>query len=266
MTIIIPAIRQNHWKLLIDSIDIKKYSFEIILASPFDWPSNCDKPTNVKILKTYDTPSVATQKGLLESHAELVWFTVDDCVMFPGAIDKAMDFYYNNCGEKDVINMTYREGAQFSGYELPKSFWFMGSHADLKLPGIQPYWKIALQPLLNREYLIDLGGLDTRFIYSNHSFHDLAARIQRDGGKYYDSPTTVSNANHYPGISGDHKPIHESQILHDQPLFEELYSKENYRIKIDLNNYKRYEGVWKKRFKHQYETYQEMARSEGYNI
>lgn len=266
LSIILPAIRVNRWKTFLDSIDLSKYSYEVIFASPFDPPNELKIRQNINFLKTYDTPSVATQKALLAAKGEYVWTTVDDGKLIPGSIDECMDFIYNNMEEKDVLNGRYVEGANFSGQPLPLAFWTAGFHQDLRLAGIQPYWKISLQPIINRQYLLDIGGLDCRFHYSNHSLHDLAFRIQRDGGRFYDSPNTLTTADHMPAESGDHKPIHDSQNLHDKPLFDELYSKENYRIKIPLEDYKRFEGVWKTRFKHQYETYVEMAREEGYNV
>lgn len=267
LSIILPAIRVNRWKTFLDSIDLSRYSYEVIFASPFDPPKELkEHHKNIHFLKTYDTPSVCTQKALLAAKGEYVWSTVDDCKLLKGAIDESMDFVYNNMDEKDVLNARYTEGAGFSGHELPLSFWLAHSHSDLRLAGIQPYWKISLQPIINREYLLDIGGLDCIWEYSNFGFHDLIFRIQRDGGKIYDSPSTMTSADHYMGTSGDHKPIHNAQIYHDQPIFTEMYSKENYRIKIPLDNYRKYEGIWMKRYRKQYQSYEEMAREEGYSI
>ena len=271
ISIVVPAIRQNRWADLYNSIKLSasKLNWELILVSPFDLPPELQNIDNLRLLKSHSSVSICIQLGSLEAKGKLLYHTVDDCVMFPDSINKAHQLYQQCCGHKDVVNMRYREGKNFSGYEFPMNFWKVSSANDLRAPGINPDWFWSVQPLLNKNYFVELGGLDCRFEYSNHGHHDLLFRIQKDDGRVFQSPTEVSNADHMPNITGDHAPIHYAQTQHDEPLFFELYNEYTDRIRIPYDNYKQYPElmIWKRRFPDKHtDSYVELTKERGYNI
>ena len=253
ISILVPAIRTHMWKPLYDSAvaACKKYSFELVLVSPFELPEELQQHTNITLIKDYGCPTRAAQIGALHCKGKLIYHCVDDGVFFPDAIDVATDFYNECCEYKDTVNMRYREGSQYSGPPLPESFWYAYSSPELRLPGIDSEWKIALHFLISREYFLELGGWDCQFEYLNHSLHDLMFRIQANGGVVYSSPVETINCDHMPNRTGDHGPIHDAQTIHDAPIFHGIYKEHGAaakRIVLDFDNWKSAPELWERRF------------------
>jgi len=254
VSILIPAIRVNNWERMYQTIldACKEHTFELVLVSPFDLPESLKSKTNIKLIKDYGSPTRAAQIGLLSCEGRLMYHCVDDALFFPSSIDLAINLYDGSCGEKDVVNMRYREGADFSGQEWTHSFWFAHYHDELRMPGVKSFWKISLHPLMSTEYIKSLGGWDCQFEYINHPLHDLMFRVQSDGGRLFDSPTDVTTCNHYGGRTVDHASIHDAQVHNDLPIFRSMYQQENIadtRIKIPLNNWEESPAIWNRRFK-----------------
>lgn len=174
-------------------------------------------------------------------------------MFYESAIDSAIAFYDENLGEKDVVNMRYREGINFSGGELPPAFWWAHYHADLAcLPGVNREWKMSMHPLMQTGYLKSLGGWDCSFEYINHPLHDLMFRIQADAGRLHDSLTTATTCDHYGNRTVDHAAIHDAQTISDKPIFDKMYASPGAarsRIKIPLNNWESTPDYWQHRFK-----------------
>jgi len=253
VSILIPAIRTHLWEKMYDSIKLscKNNSFELILVSPFELPLELKQYNNIKLIKDYGCPTRAAQVGSIHCEGKLLYHCVDDAVFFPNAIDEAIQFYYNNCAYKDAVNMRYREGCDYAGDEMSPEYWRAHTHGDLRLRGIEPHWKISLHHLINLEYFREIGGWDCQFEYLNHALHDIMFRIQADGGKVFDSPTEVTNCDWMPEKTGDHGPIHDAQLLHDAPLFHNMYNQQfaaRNRIKIDIDNWKKAAKIWTRRF------------------
>ena len=86
------------------------------------------------------------------------------------------------------------------------------------------------------------------------AFCDFGARAQLDGC----SPNLVGvlfECTHMPGKSGDHAPIHNAQINHDQPLYSKIWqqpappwSPASRDLKLDIDNWKNTEDIWIRRF------------------
>jgi len=254
VSILIPAIRVNNWARMYSTIleSCKNHSFELILISPFDLPDDLKKFDNIKLIKDFGHPTRAAQIGLLQCSGRLTYHCVDDALFYPGAIDLAIDLYDSSCNRRDVVNMRYREGENFTGQEWPRAFWFAYYHDELRLSGIDSRWKISLHPLMSTEFLKEIGGGDCQFEYINHPLHDLMFRVQADSGRIFDSPIDATTCNHYGGRSIDHASIHDAQTYYDLPIFKDLYSQANIastRIKIPLDNWEQTSDYWHRRFK-----------------
>ena len=87
------------------------------------------------------------------------------------------------------------------------------------------------------EYFREIGGWDCEFEHLNMNYHDLAFRIQRDGGTIHLSPEVVINCDWNPN-EGDHIPVQAAYDEHDLDLFNKIYHKDSSdRVKIDYFNW-----------------------------
>ena len=269
VSFLVPTIRPNNLPAFMESLEkaCKKYTFEVVFISPFDKPDTLSQYENIKWLKDFGTPSRCSQMGLFECDGKLLAHTVDDAIFFENAIDECIDLYNEKCGKKDVVNMRYIEGPNFSGARVPDDFWRARFHAPLRLPGVKEEWKISLHHMLDLEYLIELGGYDCRFNHMNFNLHDLMFRIQHDGGVVHDSPNFVTNCDQFVQDTVDHAPIFNSHNQHDLPLFVRLYSDINAvenRVKIDINNWADEPAVWDRRYnKGIPKDYEELVKNNG---
>lgn len=260
LSVLISGIRTHNWKEIFESLKTActKYTFEIVFVGPFDLPEELKKENNIKFIRDYGQPSRCVQRGLLECEGRLLFQTVDDCNFLNNSLDLAIDLYNSTCSEKDIINGRYFEG----GDQMPLVYWIAHHHPSLRLPKIHPEWRIALQPIINTEYAKSIGGWDCRYEYCNAGQHDFVFRVQSDGGKIYNSPIEICNADHMPMYSGDHEPIERLWEENDFPLLKDMYGEQSppREIKIDINNWKNTSEVWKRRFKSEQlpNTYQEM--------
>lgn len=251
VSVFMPSIRVHNLLKMYESIlaSCKRYSFELVLVGPFDLPEELKRYNNIKTLKDLGSPSRCAQIASLQCEGRLLYHCVDDAIFLDDGIDKAIDFYSTNCSKKDVVNMRFREGPNYSGQSMPIEYWTAWHHESLRLQGIPRNFKISLHHLIDKEYFKEIGGYDCSFEYQNFNLHDLMFRIQTDGGKIFDSPTDVTTCDH--GQS-DHKVIEDAYHQSDYPLFVRLYSNPNIldsRIKIDTNNWSQQPQIWTRRFK-----------------
>lgn len=265
LSILIPSIRTNNWPNLISSLHraCRKHTCELILIGPFNGFNQLIPCANIypKHIEEFGCVSRAVQRGMLETSSDLVFLTVDDCVFAENSIDICINQYKTECNELDVLNMRYSEGGDI----WPAEKYRVGAHGSFQLPGVDQNWNIAPQFMMKRATFVGLGGFDCRYEYINEPVHDFMFRLQRFGGKVINSNVHCCIATHYPGETKDHGPIHRSQTQHDYPLFVEYYNKGDVPIFIRYDNWRQQPDVWNKRFsKGKVQTYDELAKSEGY--
>jgi len=258
-----PAIRTHNWLEFYESAKkaCKRYTFEIVIVSPFDLPDELKGKENITLVMDYGNPSRCTQIANLKATGEFLYNCVDDGVFLEDSIDLALDYFKNNLTDSDVINMRYREAQGRTGGPLPLNFWDAHTHEELRLPGIKPEWKISLHFLMKRSHYLYLGGIDCQFEYSNHGIHDLMFRLQSLGGVIVDSQLEGLNCTHYMGRTGDHAPIHDAQVTHDSPIFKTMYldpDAAKNRNKLNINNWTKCPEVWKRRFTRKVKSYEEL--------
>jgi len=107
--------------------------------------------------------------------------------------------------------------------------------------------------IISKDLLNEIGGWDCQFEGCALACVDLGIRLNKlDKIKMILQPHILFSATHMPGRSGDHQPIHDGQTLHDQPLFDLIYSgneiENGKRIKVELNNWERSPDRWVRRF------------------
>lgn len=269
VSIILPSIRpQNLEKFYVSAaLACKKSSFEIVIVSPYELPKSLDKLANVKYLKSYASPTVASQMGTALCNARFLYNTTDDGLIQEGAIDEAIELFdsvakgeASSVAQKTIVNMIYEEGVlhpdtleplPFHNSYHPPEYWKASFHGPLRLKGINQEWAMCMHFFMLTEYYYYMGGYDCRFEYSNHAIHDLMFRCQADGARVIPLARTAFRCSHLPTHSGDHAPVHDAQTGPDTELFNSIYNEDfaaNRRFRLLYRNWKSQPDVWTRRF------------------
>lgn len=259
LSIIMPGIRTHLWRRLYNSVSTSlNDEFELVIISPFELPENMRGLDNVKYIQSYAKVPVCLQIGTISAKYDIFCHAVDDSIFLDNTLSRCLDILIQH-GLNHVIGLTYQENTNgMIGYDK----WAVKNLPEFHLPGIDRSWATFVQPMMYLKEFIALGGMRCNFEYSNHSHHDLAFRYQAAGGNITIPSFPVSVAEHMPERSGDHGPIHDAQMS-DVEIFNKLYSEEINPC-IDLNNYLLENKIWKRRFKQEYTSYNEMCKKEGY--
>jgi hypothetical protein len=269
VSIIVPTIRPNYWQRFYDSVVLscKNFSWEIIFVGPFANEEFLKSHPDVRFIESFANPTTCFQVGVAASENPIYFFSSDDSVLYPDALDTCLSDWIQHCRTQDVINCRYREGNNFGTYEFPMAYWFAGSYPHVYgQKYVKPQWGIALQTVGSREFFIEFGGFDCAFQFSNHAHADFSFRLQNGYGHVYQSRVEIANLSHFDGDDGDHAPVRSAQENDDTKLFNEIWNNQDGRGKIDFNNYKSFASlVWNKRFKQKYTSYKEMCQGENHN-
>ena len=88
VSIMMPAIRTSQWLMMYGSLinACQKYSWELVLVSPFDLPDNMKHFENIKMIKDYGAPSRCAQIGAIACEGEFLYHCVDDAIFLPEVI------------------------------------------------------------------------------------------------------------------------------------------------------------------------------------
>jgi hypothetical protein len=246
LSVFMPTIRTHLHQVWYDSLEAScnRHDFEVVMCGPFQPPDSILSKTNVTWIKSFASPTVCAQLALLQCKGDYVFHTVDDSLFIPNVISNELDNIENNT----IVGMRYREGQSHSGNVLPDMYWY-ASNAYPRWNGVDPSWGICVHFLMSIGLCGEVGGFDCKYDYLNHATHDLLFRLQkRDHVSYRISKSEISSADWQPNITGDHAPIHNAQIGHDEPIFASDWQTPNNRGVIDLMNYESYPEVWKTRF------------------
>lgn len=260
VAIILPSIRPENLVRFYNSAlkACKSNTFQIIIPSPYLIPKELMATGNVTFLHTYANPTISFQTGALLSNSEFLYNVTDDGLIQENVIDLAIE-KSKTLDWLDMINMIYNEGVlnpdtfeylSENQSNHPPQYWLAYYHADLRLKGINPNWKLCMHFFIKSDYFFRLGGFDCQFEYSNHALHDLAFRAQANGSNIYELEKTAFLCSHLPGKTGDHGPVHDAQTGPDTQYFNELYrdQKGSELRKIEYNNWKNYANIWERRF------------------
>lgn len=237
----------------------KRYSWELIVISPFDLPSDLVGIENIKHIKEFGNPVRATMAGMAACEGKITITPCDDGYFAPDSLDQSIDLWNSiNCGlseHKNCIVCKYREGEGFmntGGESFPIEYWNMNYH--LNVPHTEPHWKIAPQPMIGLDYLKKIGGFCNEFECMSFACWDICCRIQRDGGVFHLSPTEIMIANNVGAYGseseeeakiGGHSAIFNAHSV-DYNKFFEINSKN--RININFDDWKKIPNVWHRRW------------------
>ena len=251
ISIVIPGIRTEHWGRIFAEIEgaIGKYKFEVIAVGPNFPPVELQNRLEFRYVQDYGSPSRAFQIGASLANGEYIAFIPDDSRVLEKGLEEAIDFLKTK-NKNDGMALVYSEGPNWTGTQhIELSYWTMGFHRlHENRPDIKPEYVMAPCFLINREFYIEIGGLDCENYYHvNMNAHDLAIRIQKNGGHFYLSPSRVFAANWDANFA--QSILYKAYLEKDMPSFNYQWSGEGTnRYKIDFNNWKKSEVYWKLRY------------------
>ena len=215
------------------------------MVGPNDPPPFFENKKHFKFFKDFGSPSRCAQFATSFADGELMMWGSDDGLFVKGAIANCIK-KHEVLNRKDVIALRYTEGRNYGGLPMHPDYWTAHHHPPLRVT--KENYKIICVGMFKLDYFRELGGWDCRFEHLNMNTHDLAFRVQRDGGIIHESDEIVCNHDWNP-IEGDHIAVHQAHEKNDLPLFLNTYAPNSDRpIKIDYENWKSSPEVWKRRF------------------
>lgn len=240
LSIIIPSIRTTNWLDLVNQISVAvgKYSFEVIFVGP-EYNHDVDSFRNVKYVRDFGSPNRCQQIGLMMAEGKFVTWLADDIEDGPFNIDKFLDSIVNE-PEDTVAVGNYNEGGNLAVQDFSIKHCYGGGWK------IQSDWQIFNVAFIRRSYLEKFGGFDCKYQVTCLGHADLAARLQKTGCKIVNKNINIASFGHMPDTSGDHGPVHVTQIFYDQPLFNES-TDQIFHAHVKLDNWKKEEAVWSSR-------------------
>lgn len=253
LSICVPSIRPTKWLGLYQSTlqSIKGYDFEMIFVGPCEPPEEVKSLPNVKFITDYGNPTRCTQIGALNSIGQLFTWVSDDGLYLSNTLYNSITEFLKK-SEKDEMAIMYGEGNGFDKKPYfgnqPPAYWNAWYH-DMKNTCVPPNYKLAMLGLLHLSYFKELGGFDCRYEHINFSTHDLAFRIQNNGGTIHLSPEHVIAFDCPPEDQRtDYKAVREAYVVNDFPLFkaENMDKFDTSRVKIDINNWMQVPDKWRR--------------------
>lgn len=247
LSIFLAGIRTSGWNALYESVSRSTAldDYELIIVSPYDLPPQLQGKSHVRLVKDAGCPTRCYQLGLLASKGEyIVWAGDDGTFSSTMAIDKGLESIPKH--KKGVVAFKYSEGHV---EQKGDAWWRLGYHPMLKCRKYVPnHYFLVMSGMMHREYLLELGGWDCKFEHSALSCVDLSIRMQRDGAEVI-LGEKIQDLALQRGSRGDHGPIKQAH-QHDKGVFGAIYTGAESlgRIKIDVNNWKKAQDVWDRRW------------------
>lgn len=254
LSIILPAIRRDRWVNLYNSLlgSCTKYPFELIIVGPYAPPPEFDSVVSVKYVKDFGSPTRCSNIGAMLVEGEIVTWTSDDATYFPNSIDQAIDHFESlEKHPKNVVLCKYLEGQNGVNKQPFPDWYFKINNGEAPYCNMIPreYWLFNLG-FMYTSYFNELGGWDSQFQVTAIAHQDFGVRAQLDGARVHLINLQLMDCDHMPDRTGDHGPIHDTQLGEDQPRFKEVYQTDytKRQIHIPMDNWKQADIIWKKRF------------------
>jgi hypothetical protein len=233
-----PAIRSDKWQKVYDSIQLD-FPWELIIVAPYD---NHTLPRhNVKYIQDFGSPVRASCIGANLANGKYLTWIADDGILFSETVIKAINILDNNINGRLVVVTKYLEACA----EVHPDSYYKLNNAYPRSPYIPDDWWIFNTAIMHTDYYDYLGGWDSCYETTAIAHADLAIRAQRDGCETIMLPEPLLNCEH--GHS-DHRPIEESHVGHDEPIYKEIYGSYDCvnRTRININNWKKSAAIWRR--------------------
>jgi len=253
ISILMPAIRPQNWTKVYESIlSSTRRSFELVIVGPHQLPENLLQYKNIKYVRDFGSPVRASAIGSLLCEGTFIYPThADDCFLIQDSLDNNIDIL-SKYNDEHVVVCKYSESENLSrenDYQNDDYYKIVNAYPVNPMV-IPSHWLIFNSVIWYRTTFDRIGGFDCHFETCPMAHADLAIRSQHVGIKAILSSFPLLKCGHMPGTSGDHAPIHFTQILKDDPKFRLKYSEplDDLVSCIDRLNWKKYPNVWKERF------------------
>ena len=277
LTVLCPGIRTKNWLRLYESIgESFAHSWEIIFIGPYGLPEELRDKPNVTWIEDWGSPIRCQQIGLLSAQGVFITWAADDGFFLPGALTiafnkffegvidtaktenqevvfKAMDWHTSTgiaFDYKKLVMGKYQEGPRVNDGMEKDWYYILSNHESMKIPGVTKGFYMLNVGIVPTILLREVGGWDAAsFEVCPMAYNDLALRLQNFGVEFVIQDEMMFSCSHLPGLAGDHAPIHNAQIYHDEPLFKYIYKNHGAtRIFIDIDNWKDAPDRWTRRF------------------
>jgi len=248
LSVLLPAIRPNRWDTVYRSIvaGLRSEDFELILVTPYNLPSPLEKYKNIKLVIDYGSPVRCFNIALELAEGKYCTWGADDGTWLPGSLDDCIKQLDRNSDIKTIMALPQMESQRYYAPDSCK----INNIPEISSPLIPDSFVFLPTAIFHTKYLAELGGLDCS--YNGHAMAhiDVSIRAQHDGAKVSWYRNVGIHLTHMPGTSGDHAPMHFSQINEDEPLYRSRYKNPEYKIvtKLPLNNWKQSPNIWHHRF------------------
>lgn len=247
-----PSIRYMNLKAVYDSIATSFHGeWELIIVSPYPLPAELTDKTNITYIHDAGNPIRCRQRGLIAAKGDYICYAADDVIFYPNALDIA----YNKVKDMDyktVIVGKYMEGVEDNKFMQSDEYYVLTTHDFLRdvMQKFPEGYKLVNTGLVSRKLMLELGGFDCQFEACAMACVDLSIRLQNYGCNLIMQNEPFFHSTHFYGQSGDHAPIHNAQVNHDQPLFLQIYGQAESvnRKEIDINNWESVPDHWSRRF------------------
>jgi len=254
LTVLVPGIRPKNWLHLFSSICRSFYGeWELIIISPYDMPKELEGMERIVHVKDWGSPIRCRQIGLERARGQWLCYAADDVLFCEDSLDLAFEkLKLSHMNYKTVIVGKYVEGETDKEWMTTDTYYMLKTHAGLKdiCKWLPDNYVLINTGVVSTRLLKEIGGWDCSFEVCALACVDLSIRLQNYHvfTKIQDEP--IFKSTHSPDTSGDHEPIHNAQVDHDQPLLMELYSNKDAtkRIHIPLDNWKNTPERWERRF------------------
>jgi len=252
LSVLVPGIRPTNWKRLYDSIGAScKYTWEVIFISPYALPEELKGKENVQWIEDWGTPIRCQQRGLISARGDWIAWAADDGQFLPGALTLGFDIIKGKVKNTHSYLMgKYLEGTGDNGHMLGDNYYTLSRHKASFSPWLPPHYLMLNVGLVPKKLLAIVGGWDCQFEACPMAYNDLAIRLQNLGCTVYIQNEVMFICGHTPLKQGDHGPVHDGQTLHDEPLFKDIYSRQECidRTRVDLGNWEKTPKRWERRF------------------
>jgi len=253
LTVICPGIRVGNWQRLYESIAKSFFgTWQIVFVGPYPPPDDLRAMENVKFIQDFGSPIRCQQIGLTFADGEWITWAADDGYF----LENSLTVGWSKLVEQDmnprcVVMGKYYEGNNDGDMPMQENKYYVLSNHDASRSSFIPKEYFMLNVgLVSKKILFELGGWDCCFEVCPMSYNDLAIRLQRHGCPFIIQDEMMFTCSHLPGHAGDHGPIHDAQVYHDQPLFMDIYSRPECvnRVAIPIDNWNMAPDVWTRRF------------------
>jgi hypothetical protein len=199
------------------------------------------------------------QIGLEQCQGDYVSWAADDGYYMPNSIDVAFKSLEGSTDERTYVIGKYQEGGDGTSVPIVETphvmnsinYYYVNTHDGSRSRFIPNDCLMVMVGVLPRKLLFEIGGWDASlFEVCPMAFADLSVRIHNMCCPRIFQEERMFRCGHMPGHEGDHGPIHDAQVEHDEPLFRKIYherASQNRNI-IPLDNWKQSPPIWERRF------------------